>query len=133
MSRRVRSSSSERTGAGKTRFFACDARVVENCLDVFLAGDARSILEAREMVFIVNCQALVGSGENSMISEEDGYIAMYLGHGPGAHASMRFVSMSNDVGLNIGKAQPKSNPRSRSAHTSCVYCGLRIKRVSYTK
>jgi uncharacterized protein YodC (DUF2158 family) len=62
MSRRVCSSSSERTGAGKMRFFACDARVVENCLVAFLAGDARSILEAKEMDFMVGDLVRVGCG-----------------------------------------------------------------------
>jgi hypothetical protein len=53
MSRRVCSSSSERTGAGKMRFFACVARVVENSLVAFLVVDARSILEAKEMDFML--------------------------------------------------------------------------------
>jgi hypothetical protein len=63
MSRRVCSSSSERTGAGKMRFFACDTRVVENCLVAFLAGDARSILEANEMDFIMGDQMIAGYGK----------------------------------------------------------------------
>lgn len=67
MSRRVCSSSSERTGAGKTRFFACDARVVENCLVAFLAGDARSILEAREMDFMMGDLVIAGYGKIRMV------------------------------------------------------------------
>jgi hypothetical protein len=51
--RRVWSSSSERTGAGKMRFFACDACVVENCLIACFAGDARSSLIDRETGFMV--------------------------------------------------------------------------------
>lgn len=63
MSRRVCSSSSERTGAGKMRFFACDARVVENCLVAFLVGDARSILKAREMDFMMGDRVIAGYGK----------------------------------------------------------------------
>ena len=66
MSRSVCSSSSERTGAGKMRFFACDARVVENCLVAFLAGDARSILEAREMDFMMGDLVTAGYGKIRM-------------------------------------------------------------------
>ena len=63
ISRSVCSSSSERTGAGKMRFFACDARVVENCLVAVLAGDARSILEAKEMDFMSGDRAIAVSGK----------------------------------------------------------------------
>jgi hypothetical protein len=64
MSRRVCSSSSERTGAGKIRFFACDTRVVENCLVAVLMDDARSILEARKTDFMMGdwVIAMVRSG-----------------------------------------------------------------------
>jgi hypothetical protein len=53
MSRRVWSSSSERTGAGNMRFFACDACVVENCLAVYLVDGARNALKEMETGFIV--------------------------------------------------------------------------------
>ena len=49
------------------RFFACDARVVENCLVAFLAGDARSILEAKEMDFMMGARVIAGYGEDSNI------------------------------------------------------------------
>jgi hypothetical protein len=49
------------------RFFACDARVVENCLVAFLAGDARSILDAKEMDFMVGDRVIAGYGEVSNI------------------------------------------------------------------
>jgi hypothetical protein len=52
MSRRVCNSSSERTGAGKMRFFACDACVEENCRIEHLAGVARSVLENKEKDFM---------------------------------------------------------------------------------
>lgn len=50
------------------RFFACDTRVVENCLVAFLAGDARSILEAREMDFMMIDRVIAGYGEAQSIS-----------------------------------------------------------------
>jgi hypothetical protein len=53
INRRVCSSSSERTGAGKMRFFACVAWVEENCRIEHLTGVARSVLENKEMGFIV--------------------------------------------------------------------------------
>ena len=49
------------------RFFACDARVVENCLVAFFMGDARSSLEAKEMDFMVGDQVIANCGEVSII------------------------------------------------------------------
>jgi len=45
------------------RFFACDTRVVENCLVAFLAGDARSILEAKEVDFMMGDRVIPGYGK----------------------------------------------------------------------
>jgi len=45
------------------RFFACDTRVVENCLVAFLAGDARSILEAKEVDFMMGDRVIAGYGK----------------------------------------------------------------------
>jgi hypothetical protein len=53
INKRVWSSSSERTGAGKMRFFACDAWVEENCRIEHLVGVARSVLVNKETGFMV--------------------------------------------------------------------------------
>jgi hypothetical protein len=110
MSKRVCSSSSERTGAGKMRFFACDARVVENCLVAFLAGDARSILEAREMDFMMGDRVTVGYGDvciRSTMYTSKRRVAMgicrrskYQEH----QCVSRLASKSDDVGFEGVKA-----------------------------
>ena len=96
MSRRVCSSSSERTGAGKMRFFACDARVVENCLVAVLAGDARNSLEAKEMCFMMGAGVRSGYGKVWIIST--------------TYTSTRMVSVRN---------------RCRSQEHQCVQSGLK--------
>lgn len=104
MSRRVCNSSSERTGAGKMRFFACDARVVENCLVAFFMGDARSSLAAKETDFMVSDLVRASYSEFSIkvqCIQARGWCLRVCAvvAGTGLGASMRLVSRSNDVGL----------------------------------
>jgi hypothetical protein len=97
------------------RFFACDARVVENCLVAFLAGDARSILEAREMDFMMGDRVIavygkIWVGSTMYTSLPRGGWLRVLAMNVGTRR-INASSKSNDVGLERVKLKPYGKPR----------------------